>query len=163
MSNPDAGKGTPGWYTLQGHHHCAVTAQGNFSAGCLCTDPKKCFGHAGTGAPYCAAHPEECAPPDKEQWCAYWYASDQKYCNLCNGWAYTGPAGSGAKPCPGGSTGGGKAPAAAPAADTSTPAAAAPVSTGFDFSSITDFLKSHTTLIVVIVGAIILLPMVKKL
>jgi hypothetical protein len=153
--------GTPGWYTLQGHHHCSVTAQGNFAPDCLCTDPKKCFGHAGTGAPYCAAHPEECAPQDKTQWCAWWYASDQKYCNLCNGWSYTGPAGSGAKPCPAGSTGGGTAPATTAA---STPAAVtAPTTTGFDFSSITSFLQSHTKLIVIIVGAIILLPMVKKL
>lgn len=95
------GGDTPGWYTLQGHHHCGVTPQGDFAAGCLCTDPKKCFGHAGTDAAYCAAHQEECAPVDKPGWCAYWYASDQKYCNLCAGsWKYTGPAGSGAKPCP---------------------------------------------------------------
>lgn len=101
--NATAGPGgnTPGWYTLQGHHHCGVSPTGQFSAGCLCTDPKKCFGHAGTGAAYCAAHKEECAPVDKPNWCAYWYASDQQYCNLCNGaWKYKGPAGSGAKPCP---------------------------------------------------------------
>lgn len=100
-TNPDAGKGTPGWYTLSGHHHCGVSSTGTFSAGCLCTDPKKCFGHAGTGAQYCAQHQEECAPVDKPDWCAFWYASDQQYCNLCNGsWKYVGPAGSGAKPCP---------------------------------------------------------------
>ena len=94
-------KGTPGWYTLQGHHHCSVSPTGQFGAGCLCTDPKKCIGHAGTGAQYCAAHLEECWPVDKPNWCAYWYASDQKYCNLCTGtFKYTGPAGSGAKPCP---------------------------------------------------------------
>ena len=92
---------TPGWYTLQGHHHCGVSPTGEFAAGCLCTDPKKCFGTAGTGAPYCKAHPEECAPVDKPEWCAYWYASDQKNCNLCTGaWKYTGPDGSGAKRCP---------------------------------------------------------------
>lgn len=96
-----AGGDTPGWYTLNGHHHCGVSPQGDFAAGCLCTDPKKCDGKAGTDAAYCAAHPQECWPVDKPNWCAYWYASDQKYCNLCNGpWKYVGPAGSGAKPCP---------------------------------------------------------------
>lgn len=95
------GGNTPGWYTLNGHHHCGVSATGDFSPDCLCTDPKKCFGMAGTGASYCAAHKEECAPVDKANWCAYWYASDQKYCNLCAGkWKYVGPNGSGAKACP---------------------------------------------------------------
>lgn len=95
------GGDTPGWYTLSGHHHCGVSPTGDFAAGCLCTDPKKCHGDAGTDAAYCKAHPEECWPVDKPEWCAYWYASDQKYCNLCTGpWKYTGPAGSGAKPCP---------------------------------------------------------------
>ena len=101
QASPGGKTNTPGWYTLQGHHHCGVDANGSFSAGCLCTDPKKCFGHSGTGSQYCAAHPEECAPVDKPNWCAYWYASDQKYCNLCAGkWKYTGPNGSGAKACP---------------------------------------------------------------
>lgn len=100
-ANLAPGSNTPGWYTLQGHHHCGVSPTGQFDPTCLCTDPKKCFGQAGTDHEYCAAHPEECAPVDKPNWCAYWYASDQKYCNLCNGaWKYTGPAGSGAKPCP---------------------------------------------------------------
>lgn len=105
-TSPGGKTDTPGWYTLQGHHHCGVDADGSFSPGCLCTDPKKCIGHSGTGSQYCASHLSECWPTNKEQWCAYWYASDEKYCNLCNGWAYTGPAGSGAKPCPAGSTGG---------------------------------------------------------
>jgi hypothetical protein len=92
---------TPGWYTLSGHHHCGVSSTGQFSSGCLCTDPKKCIGHSGTGSAYCAAHLEECWPTDKPDWCSYWYASDQKYCNLCQPpFKYTGPAGSGAKPCP---------------------------------------------------------------
>jgi hypothetical protein len=143
-----------------------VSATGNFAPDCLCTDPKKCFGNAGTGAPYCKAHQEECAPVDKPEWCAYWYASDQKYCNLCNGaWKYTGPAGSGAKPCPGGSTGGGKAPTTtAPTTTTAPVVTSTPApSTGFDFSSITSFLQSHTKIILIIVAAVILLPMVKKL
>lgn len=120
-TSPGGATNTPGWYTLTGHHHCGVDANGSFSAGCLCTDPKKCKGNAGTGAAYCAAHQSECWPTNETNWCAYWYASDQKYCNLCNGWAYTGPDGSGAKACPASLTGG-----AAPAA---TPAAAAPAAT----------------------------------
>lgn len=29
--------GTPGWYTISGHHHCNMG-----ESGCVCTDPKKC-------------------------------------------------------------------------------------------------------------------------
>jgi hypothetical protein len=29
--------GTPGWYTVEGHHHCDEGAPG-----CICTDPSKC-------------------------------------------------------------------------------------------------------------------------
>lgn len=44
--------GTPGWYTIAGHHHCEKGSQG-----CVCTDPRKCFK---TGNP--PRSPFECRP-----------------------------------------------------------------------------------------------------
>lgn len=70
-------KGTPGWYTGAGHHHCNA-----HSAGCLCTDPGKCAGKKGTGGPYCAAHPQECLPNAPNTCCAY-YPGDQKWLSSC--------------------------------------------------------------------------------
>ena len=35
--NPSNCKGTPGYYTTSGHHHCF-----DGSPGCTCTDPHKC-------------------------------------------------------------------------------------------------------------------------
>lgn len=44
--------GTPGWYTIIGHHHCKKG-----EIGCVCTDPTKCFK---TGNPPRSA--SECRP-----------------------------------------------------------------------------------------------------
>jgi hypothetical protein len=44
--------GTPGWYTIVGHHHC-----NKGTAGCVCTDPNKCFK---TGNPPSSS--SECRP-----------------------------------------------------------------------------------------------------
>jgi hypothetical protein len=85
-------KGTPGWYTAHGHHHC-TKAQGVSRGGdCVCTDPKKCYGHSGTGSQYCRQNPQCCVPGPGE--CAWWYSGDQKYCSLCEaGTAYKGHVG----------------------------------------------------------------------
>jgi hypothetical protein len=85
-------KGTPGWYTINGHHHC-----NKGQSGCVCTDPKKCYGHSGTGSQYCRQNPNCCVPGPGE--CAYWYSGDKKYCSLCeSGTVFTGH-GSGATAC----------------------------------------------------------------
>lgn len=70
-------KGTPGWYTKSGHHHCNAGA-----GGCQCTDPKKCLGHAGTGSQYCAANPGICVPKAPGT-CDAYYAGDVKDCHYC--------------------------------------------------------------------------------
>lgn len=44
--------GTPGWYTINGHHHCNMG-----ESGCVCTDPKKC---CRTGYP--PRNDSECRP-----------------------------------------------------------------------------------------------------
>ena len=70
-------KGTPGWYTGKGHHHCNAN-----TPGCVCTDPKKCLGHKGTGSQYCAANPRICTPRGPGT-CDAYYAGDVKDCHYC--------------------------------------------------------------------------------
>lgn len=52
--------GTPGWYTLNNHHHCTIGD--TFDGGCVCTDPKKC---CRTGNP--PRNDSECRP-DKDRY-----------------------------------------------------------------------------------------------
>jgi hypothetical protein len=159
--SPDANPGgnSPGWYTeganssggagwtgKAGHHHCDWKKQC-----CFCTDVPKCIR---TGTP--PQQPGSCRPD----------------------WGTTGYLGGGQYPkaadfskCPAGTApgGGGGGASTAPVdtstapVDTSTTPAASSSLPSFDFSSITNFLQAHTKAIVIVVGAIILLPMLKKI
>lgn len=133
--------GGAGWTGKAGHHHCDWKKQC-----CFCTDVPKCLKN---NVP--PQQPGSCRP----DWGTSGYLGGGSY-----------PKAADFSKCPAGTgpDGSGSGAATTPADTTTAPADTGTPSTGgFDFSSITSTLQAHTKAIVIIVGAIILLPMLKKI